>query len=222
MAFMFKGPAALTGASTIITANATITGGTVNGVVIGGTITAAGSFTTLTASGNITTSAGDLVVSGASNKLHLQGGAGLQFGGSAELDAVATGGANNNIVPTRGYVDDAVANAGGTVATSTIVTGDSSKTLVNGTTYLISSAGGVVNCALVGSSLTNGGHVRFVVTDVTNSITLTFSTGLSGGALLVGAAVTGSITFDTIGHGLEFIFSGNKLHQLGGGFATSS
>ena len=145
MAFMFKGPAALTGASTIITANATITGGTVNGVVIGGTITAAGSFTTLTASGNITTSAGDLVVSGASNKLHLQGGAGLQFGGSAELDAVATGGANNNIVPTRGYVDDAVANAGGTVATSTIVTGDSSKTLVNGTTYLISSAGGVVS-----------------------------------------------------------------------------
>lgn len=48
---------------TLVSSNATITGGTINGTAIGGSTAAAGSFTTLAASGN-TTLTGDLAVNG--------------------------------------------------------------------------------------------------------------------------------------------------------------
>lgn len=48
---------------TLVSSNATISGGTINGTAIGGSSAAAGSFTTLSASGN-TTLTGDLAVNG--------------------------------------------------------------------------------------------------------------------------------------------------------------
>jgi hypothetical protein len=217
---MFKGPAALTTGSIITTSNATVTGGTINGVIIGGTTTAAGSFTSLAATGNITTSAGDLIVSGGSNKLHLQGGAGLQFASSTKLDTVATGAANNNIVPTRGYVDDAVANAGGGALAANIVFSTTTQALAPNTTYFMDSTTSAIACNLTVGTLANGSLVRFVFKTRagSNNSVLTCSTGISSIQPVAGS--TGTIlTFDDVGQSIQFVFCSvnTSLYIVSGG-----
>lgn len=207
MALMFKGPAALTTGSTITTASATITGGSVDGVAIGGTTAAAGTFAALTATGLTT--------------INSTGGLKFSVSGTPVTSINYSGGTTGSalVLATQKYVED---NAGGLVTPISIGNGTADVTLANGTTYTVTSGGGVINRPLLGAaSLTDGGIVRFVVTDATNAITFTAGTGVSA-FKIPGALTATTLTFDEAGQGLDFIYAGGALVKLQGGFATAT
>jgi hypothetical protein len=235
MALMFKGPAALTGASTINTtgvadftsgtvtiATAAVTGGTINSTSIGGTTASSGAFTTLSADSIDSTPIGATTASsGAFTDLSASGT--VTVGGNAFTSVATSTAGDDTALPTKGYVDEAVAS-GGTLATITLNNDGDTYDLANGRVYLLLTDGPNATAVTVtGTNLTDGGIVRFVAVDATNTFTFTLTKGadLTSFKLVDGTANT-NIVFNTSGHGLDFVFYGGVLYKLGGGFASSS
>ena len=245
MALMFKGPAALTGASTINTtgvadftsgtvtiATAAVTGGTINSTSIGGTTASSGAFTTLSADSIDSTPIGATTASsGAFTDLSASGT--VTVGGNAFTSVATSTAGDDTALPTKGYVDETVATAiagvsGGTLPT--ILLGgmgfDYGTTLElnDGRVYMLLTGGTSRSLNISGgTNLTDGGIVRFIAMDVNEINTYTLNrTGMTISAFKLVDGEANSIVFNTSGHGVEFVYSGGALYKLGGGFASSS
>jgi hypothetical protein len=197
-AFMFKGPAALTGAST---AAALTTSGAVS---IGSTLGVTGT-TTLAAA----TLAGATSITGA---VTFSGGGASLAMGDKKITGVADP-VDNQDVATKAYV---IANAGGGSALVNI-NGTGTTALAANTTYFISvGSAATITCTVTG--LSPGDIVRFVAESVGGDITLTGSAGLFK---VVGGSAT-NLVLDTQGQGLQFVHKAGGLWLVGGGYSSSS
>ena len=203
-AFMFKGPAALTGASTVSTS------GTIGAGAITGTSLA-------------TSSNGDITVNGSGTVTLGTGGFTLD-GATITTIQGADGEANDTLV-TKDYADATYLGGGGGVTIVTVTNGDSAinLTAVTGNVVYVLENGVQNGGVLTQTSMTNLGNiadgtiVRFVVKTITNTINV----GVAGGTpfRLVGSSV-GSFTFGTVGQGLSFVAASGELYLLGGGFGA--
>lgn len=149
------------------------------------------------------------------------GAAGIKIGAADALTSVqksAADDADDDIISTKGYVDEQVATVSG--GNSIILINNSSgEALANATLYTLNSGGAAISSALTTGALTTGTIVRFVCIEAgggTSTITLA-----GGGFKLVGGNAS-SIVFDTAGQGVDFLWDGTSLLALGGGFLSAS
>ena len=197
MAFAFKGPASLTGASTISTTGNIATTGS-------GTLTVAGttSCAALTSTGLVTAASLD-----------------LGDGGQVVTSISTTSGAGSAILANQAYV---LANAGGlpTIVDVTTATSAIDLTAVTGNVvYMLASGGGAITQTSMTNigSIANGTIIRFVVKAFTSAITIGVASGTP--FKLVGSSV-GSVAFGTVGQGLDFVAASGELYLLGGGYGV--
>ena len=195
-AFMFKGPAALTGSSTAVNLAAS------------GTLSVTGA-ATLSSS---------LAVTGAIS------GASLDLGDSSPIvtsvsTTAATTGTNNLILATEAFV---LSNSSSGSVASISTTG--STTLAANTSYFISAGGSAVvaTCSLPsgGSALANGSIIRFFAENATTTNTITLAA--SGFSFNVAGGSAANLVLDTNGQSLQFMFKTGALWLIGGGFTSSS
>jgi hypothetical protein len=234
---MFKGPAALTGASTI-TANTVTTTGAVS---LGSTLAVTGAVTTtagVTVGNALAVSAGGANITGGAtiaNGLTVSGGGASITGtlsasgaitatggitmGSATVTSIERGASTNgdsDIIASKRYVVEQVASASGAAAADTI-TNSTTKALAPNTTYFIS-AGSAVNATVTDGTLVDGSLVRFVIDSGTADVVLTAggALGSTGFQPMSGSDGT-TLTLSGIGHSAQFVFHSNTLFAVSGG-----
>ena len=232
---MFKGPAALTGASTISTTGniATTSSGT---LTIAGTSSLAGAVTTtagLTVGNALTVSAGGAAITGNSAitgtlsvSQAITATSGITMGGATvtSIERGATPNADSAIIASKKYVAEQVAGAGGGGA-PTIVNVINSTSAINLTAvtgdviYMLDSGGGAITqTSMINvGSIADGTIIRFIVKTFTSAISVGVASGTPFN--LVGAPV-GSFSFGTVGQGLEFVAASGQLYLLGGGYGV--
>ena len=229
---MFKGPAALTTGSTITTASATITGGSVNGVAIGGTTAAAGAFTTLGATGTITCAAVN-----ASGTLTLAGNTNIVVSGGGTITGLTAPAASDHAA-NKGYVDQQISTVSGGGETPTVVAPASDVV-----TLSASGTSGSRLFIINGSAYSGNLEMTFDVSanQPADNSTWTFvwvkqsgggaSTGVKidfGAAKLVSASGTNQryLTLDDIGGSARVVYSStggvNQFFLIGGSGALLS
>ena len=240
--FAFKGPASLTGASTISTtgnlactgsgaistaggnisstSGAITTGGNIS-TTAGGTVTAAG---LITASAGLTCADGQTVTTSGLGKLVTDEAGGLQIGAntlsSVARDIDGTTGDSDTQIASTAWVQNVAASisVGATYATIN-TTGNIAPS--GDTHYSVATAGGAVTSTITNvsiASLSNGDKLSFVVTDDTNNFTLALESGIFK---MVGGDAT-TLVFDTAGQGISFMLVNGQLWVMDGGYTSST
>ena len=200
MAFMFKGPAALTGSSTADDLAAT------GAVTVGTTLAVTGA----------STLSNTLAVTGVST---LTGGATLGAAlamGTFKITGLGTPMDGTDAV-TKTYADGL---GGG--ALSADVTSNAAIALAPNTTYFIDSTAATAFTISEGT-LAAGSLVRFVIVSGSASVAITGAAGLGSGSDLVPMSGTagGTLTLVGVGHSAQFVFKSNKLYVVSGGGTIS-
>jgi len=189
MAFMFKGPAALTSGSTITS------GGAIQG-----------SSLATVSNGNITVNGSGTVTLGTG---------GLTLGSATILSITKLGsGSDDDKLVTKGY---AASNYGGGAAAADTITNSATKALAPNTTYFIN-AGSAVNATVTDGTLVDGSLVRFVIDSGTADVVLTAGGALGGTGFQPMSGSDGTtLTLSGIGHSAQFVFHSNTLFAVSGG-----
>jgi hypothetical protein len=220
MAFMFKGPAALTGASTI-TANTVTTTGAVS---LGSTLGVTGAVTTtagVTVGNALTVSGGGAAITGnsaitgtlsVSQAITATGGITMAGATVTSIERGTSPDASSDIIASKKYVAEQVAGGGGAAGASTISNGGG-ESLAPNTTYFINADSAVASTITQGS-LVNGSLVRFVIISGSANVVLTYNHQFQP---MSGSSGT-TLTLSGVGHSAQFVFyTGGKLHAVSGG-----